>query len=279
MQDFIDKFRANAKRAALVQSRIKALAKMPELEAPVDDKVFEFSFPPAESLRRPVLAVNDVSFRYSKDLPFLFQNVNTGFDCESRVGILGPNGAGKSTFLNLLLNAKGLEPVKGDVFRNRKLKIAAFTQHHVDQLELSKSPLMNLVHAFPDEPQEDDEHLKFRRHLGCFGVSGAMALRPCRQLSGGQKSRVALSIITWKLPHIVIMDEPTNHLDMETIDALIGATQNFQGGMIVVSHDVHFLGSICKELWVVGDGKIERFEGSVEDYKKQVVKSVTAARR
>ena len=141
------------------------------------------------------------------------------------------------------------------------------------------------MRAFPEEdadPEEDHfegEHLKFRRHLGAFGVSGAMALRPVRQMSGGQKSRVALAMITWKEPHIIVMDEPTNHLDMETIEALIKALNAYQGGVILVSHDVHFVGSIVNELYVVADCSVQRFDGTVADYKQTVVKSITGKRR
>jgi ATP-binding cassette subfamily F protein 3 len=177
-----------------------------------------------------------------------------------------------------------LEPTKGEIYRNTRLRVASFTQHHIDQLDLSKSALANIVASFPEEEDDPEasfegEHLKFRRHLGAFGVSGPMALRPVRQMSGGQKSRVALAMITWREPHIIVMDEPTNHLDMETIDALIKALNAYQGGVILVSHDVHFVGSIVNELYVVADGGVQRFDGTVAQYKDTVVKSITGKQR
>jgi ATP-binding cassette subfamily F protein 3 len=172
----------------------------------------------------------------------------------------------------MMIEKQGFSPSEGTVYVNGRLRIAFFTQHAQDQLILNKNAVENMVEMFPGE-DDSDEHLDFRRHLGRFLISGNMAKKPLRKLSGGEKSRVAFAVLTWRQPHIIVLDEPTNHLDMETIDALIGASNGFDGGMVFVSHDVHFLSSCCKELYLVEQGKVERFDGTIFDYKKKVVGS------
>ncbi|TMW55398.1 hypothetical protein Poli38472_013289 [Pythium oligandrum] len=267
MQEFIDRFRANAKKAPLVQSRVKALEKiMRELiDEPEDERAFKMTFPPAEALGRPVIAVDGIAFRYTPESPLLFNDVHMGIDMSSRIGILGVNGSGKSTLINIMLGK--LRATSGSVTHNPRVRISTFSQHHVDSLDLSKSAVENMKMLYPGH--ESDE---FRSHLGRFNLSGELAIKPTRTLSGGQKSRVGFAIMTWRLPHIVVLDEPTNHLDMETIDALIDALRAFKGGVVVVSHDQHFVNSVCEELWVVGDEKVARFRGSIDDYKAHVLK-------
>lgn len=266
MQEFIDRFRANAKRAALVQSRVKALEKImrEKIEEPEDEHAFRMTFPPAEALGRPIISVDGVGFRYSEELPFLFRDVHIGIDMQSRIGILGVNGSGKSTLINCIIGK--LRATEGHVTLNPRVRIATFSQHHVDSLDLSRSAVENMKKLFPGV--ESDE---FRRHLGRFNLSGELAIKPTRTLSGGQKSRVGFAIMTWRLPHIVVLDEPTNHLDMETIDALINALRDYKGGVVIVSHDQHFVSSVCEELWVVGNGAVSRFRGSMNDYKTKVL--------
>ena len=305
MQDFIDRFRCNAKKAALVQSRIKALDKMELIEEPEDEQAFKMQFPPPEALGRPIISLTDVEFSYSQtkagetsDRNPIFSDVNFSIDMQSRLGILGRNGSGKSvrfyqirvikfityiqqTLINLILDK--LRPSTGHIHLNPRLRIAAFTQHHVDQLNLAKSAVENMAIAFPGH-----ESLEFRNHLGRFKVSGNMATKPTRKLSGGQKSRVAFAILTWRVPHVIVMDgkterinssspsdqyfvEPTNHLDIETIDALIDALNGYKGGVVIVSHDQHFVNSICNELWVVADGSVSRFRAGISDYKKLIL--------
>lgn len=252
IQEFIDKFRYNAKRASLVQSRIKSLVKMDTLEEVEEDAVFTMEFPETERLEGNMIDGKDLTFGYKRDGILLLENVTCSIDMDSRIGCLGANGVGKSTLINLLLGH--LEPLAGRVERNGNCRMATFTQHHMDQLNLQQTPLEYLMEIFPkNHPQI------IRRHLGKFGVVGNMQTQIMGSLSGGQKSRVAFAIITWTKPHVIIMDEPTNHLDLETVDALIGAIQGWTGGLCVVSHDQHFLGSVCREFWSVSGKKVKRF--------------------
>lgn len=158
-----------------------------------------------------------------------------------------------------------LEAQAGAVIRNPKLRIAYFTQHHVNQLDLDATPQDFLLRSFPGSKPD-----AARAHLGSFGLGGDLALQKIRTLSGGQKSRVAFALITWKKPHLLCLDEVTNHLDIETIDAVIVALANFTGGVVVISHDQHFVESVCDELFVVGSpaGAVSRFKGEFADYRK-----------
>ncbi len=173
---------------------------------------------------------------------------------ESRIAIVGANGVGKSTLLKLLIGV--LTPTLGNQYRNGRLSLSMFTQHHVDQLKLPLSPLEQMMEDFPGSTQE-----VYRAHLGSFGITGTLALRPNYLLSGGQKSRVAFALSMWKNPHILVMDEPTNHLDIDAVNALIIALNNFSGGVIIVSHDQHLVSTVCDEIWYIKDTRVKKFEG------------------
>lgn len=185
-------------------------------------------------------------------------------DLDSRIGILGPNGAGKSTLLNLIMDR--LKPTTGTLTVNPHLRIGHFTQHSADKFNLQLSSVENMLNIFSNA---DDQLM--RSFLGKFQIQGVDAIKPMMMLSGGQKSRVAFASLAFQKPHVIIMDEPTNHLDMESIDALVEAIKDFRGGLIVVSHDQHFITNTCGELWVVGDGFVTRFKGDFDDYKKETL--------
>ncbi|EWM27296.1 abc transporter [Nannochloropsis gaditana] len=313
MQDFIDKFRYNANRAALVQSRIKALEKLEVVDPPEDDTQFRFHLPIPEPLGRPVINIESVSFGYPKRGPgsvedegdgkrkkkekqageeeaedqhsendkaepvvpkvpaeigkVLFENVDFGVDLETRIGVVGANGAGKSTLLNLILDK--LRPTEGHIFRHHNLRLASFTQHHGDQFDLRLSAVENFESMFP---KSDTQEL--RSLVGKFGLSGNDAIKPMRFLSGGQKSRAAFALLAHRKPHIVILDEPTNHLDMDTIQALIEALKEFRGGLLVVSHDQHFIEQVTSDIYVCGNNAIKRFNGTFDEYKKVALSKV-----
>uniref|UniRef100_A0A7E4ZUA0 ATP-binding cassette sub-family F member 3 n=1 Tax=Panagrellus redivivus TaxID=6233 RepID=A0A7E4ZUA0_PANRE len=263
VQEFIDKFRYNAKRASMVQSRIKMLEKLPVLKAVEFETDVVLKFPACEKLQPPVLQLDEVSFRYNKDCDYIFRNICVGSDSDSRICIVGENGAGKTTLLKILLGeiptSSGLRTV------NRRLNIGYFTQHHVDQLEMDQSPLELLVEKCPGKTQEE-----YRAALGRFGLAGDTVYQSVVTLSGGQKSRLAFTVLSLQAPNYLIMDEPTNHLDVETVDALGKALTEFPGGVVIVSHDERLIQLVCKELWVVKDKTITRLDGGIEEYKKHV---------
>jgi ATP-binding cassette, subfamily F, member 3 len=262
IQSFVDRFRANAKRATLVQSRIKALQRIEVIEVSSDDPRWSFSFPdPSDLGSGAVIQVKDVGFGYDP-ARMLFRGVNFGVTMDSRIGILGPNGVGKSTLIKLLMGE--LAPLEGAITPHPKLKVAFFSQHHEDMLDLDKSPLEMLCDSFPGT-----EEAAARAHLGRFNLSGELALQRIGSLSGGQKSRVSFSLMSFKGPHILIMDEVTNHADMETVDALVSAIAQFQGGVVIVSHDQYFLEATCEDYFVMsGRRKLEPWRGTVAAYRK-----------
>ncbi|XP_005383403.1 PREDICTED: ATP-binding cassette sub-family F member 3 [Chinchilla lanigera] len=260
IQVFIDRFRYNANRASQVQSKLKMLEKLPELK-PVDkESEVVMRFPDGfEKFSPPVLQLDEVDFYYDPK-HIIFSGLSVSADLESRICVVGENGAGKSTMLKLLLG--DLAPVRGIRHAHRNLKIGYFSQHHVEQLDLSVSAVELLARKFPGRPEEE-----YRHQLGRYGVSGELAMRPVASLSGGQKSRVAFAQMTMPCPNFYILDEPTNHLDMETIEALGRALNSFRGGVILVSHDERFIRLVCRELWVCEGGSVTRVEGGFEQYR------------
>lgn len=263
IQAFIDKFRFNAKRASLVQSRIKALERMGRMDEIINDPDYKFDFPtPDDKPGPPIISFSDASFGYPGG-PLLFKNLNFGIDLDSRIAMVGPNGIGKSTILKLISGE--LQPTSGTVYRSAKVRMAVFSQHHVDGLDLSSNPLLYMMRCFPGVPEQ-----KLRSHLGSFGVTGNLALQPMYTLSGGQKSRVAFAKITFKKPHIILLDEPSNHLDLDAVEALIQGLVIFQGGVLMVSHDEHLISGSVGELWAVSDGRVSPFPGTFQDYKKML---------
>ncbi|XP_070561680.1 ATP-binding cassette sub-family F member 3-like [Ptychodera flava] len=261
VQAFIDRFRYNANRAALVQSKIKLLERMPDIKPVEKETEVILRFPDLqEKLSPPILQLDEVQFHYTKDKP-IFKCIDVSAGLESRICIVGENGTGKTTLLKILLGE--LSPVKGIRHVHRNLKIGYFSQHHVDQLDMDMTSLELMASRFKGKATE-----VYRHALGGFGVSGDLALRSVASLSGGQKSRVAFSIMCMSNPNYLILDEPTNHLDMETIEALGKALNNFKGGVILVSHDERLIRMICKELWVCGNGTVKRMDGGFDEYKK-----------
>ncbi|KAL9598233.1 MAG: hypothetical protein Q9219_004653 [cf. Caloplaca sp. 3 TL-2023] len=263
LQAFIDKFRYNAAKSSEAQSRIKKLEKMPHLEAPESEYIVHFRFPDVEKLSPPIIQMSAVSFGYDPAKPPLIKNVDLDVQLDSRIGIVGPNGAGKTTVLKLLIGQ--LQPSAGLISQNPRLRIGFFAQHHVDALDMSASAVTFMARTYPGKPDEE-----YRRHLGAFGITGTTGLQKMSLLSGGQKSRVAFACLAITNPHILVLDEPSNHLDIEAMDALSGALKGFGGGVLMVSHDVTMLQSVCTSLWVCDGGSVERFDGDVGAYKRRI---------
>ncbi|PKY01864.1 hypothetical protein P168DRAFT_256735 [Aspergillus campestris IBT 28561] len=269
LQAFIDKFRYNAAKSSEAQSRIKKLEKMPVLEAPESDYVVHFKFPEVEKISPPILQMDGVAFGYTPDRPLL-KDVELSVQLDSRIGIVGPNGAGKTTVLKLLTGQ--LQPTSGLISTHSRLRVGFFAQHHVDALDLTTSPVSFMAKTYPGKTDED-----YRRHLGAFGITGMTGLQRMELLSGGQKSRVAFACLSLTNPHILVLDEPSNHLDIEGMDALSEALQNFEGGIVMVSHDVTMLRNVCKSLWVCDGGTVHKFDGTVEAYKKMITSQANSA--
>lgn len=263
LQEFIDKFRYNAAKSSEAQSRIKKLEKLPVLEAPEEDKTVTFKFPDVEKLSPPILQLQEVTFGYSPER-LLLQNVNFDIQMDSRIAIVGANGCGKTTLLKILMET--LRPLNGYVSKNARLRIGYFAQHHVDAMDLNTNAVTWMSKTYPGKTDEE-----YRRHLGAFGITGSLGLQKMQLLSGGQKSRVAFAALCLSNPHILILDEPSNHLDTSGLDALSDALKNFAGGVLMVSHDVSIIDSVCNEIWVSEDGLVKRFDGTIYDYKKYIL--------
>ncbi|EDV24205.1 uncharacterized protein TRIADDRAFT_27065, partial [Trichoplax adhaerens] len=268
LQIFIDRFRCNANRASQVQSKIKALEKLPVLTPVKSESEVVLKFPMPDALSPPILQLDEVTFGYEASLQ-LFKKLDFCVTMDSRIAIIGANGTGKTTLIRLLLGE--LSPGEGYRRAHRNLKVGYFSQHHVDQMDMKMSSVELLQARFPGNKAEE-----YRRHLGSFGVSGDLALRPVYTLSGGQKSRTAFALMTWKTPHVIIMDEPTNHLDIESVEALGKALSKFKGGVVLVSHDQYLVESVCNEFWTCpGRGKLKRLEGGFAEFKRIMEKEIS----
>jgi len=266
IQVFIDRFRYNANRAAQVQSKIKGLEKLPPLVAPEppEDVNFSFSDKSFDKLDGNFVQIDAVSFRYSAETRWIFKNMDLSADSKSRIAIVGENGAGKSTLLKLLLSR--IEPSSGYVKMHRNLRVSYFAQHHIEDFDLNLTPIETLQQRKPGMTSEE-----YRRVLGRFGCVNDLATRKMMVLSGGQKSRVAFACLAIMKPHLLILDEPTNHLDVETVAALAKALEEFQGGVVLVSHDERLISVACHEVWYCGNQTVKRIEGGLEAYRQTLM--------
>eukprot|EP01103_Thecamoeba_quadrilineata_P012333 TRINITY_DN3154_c0_g2_i1.p1 TRINITY_DN3154_c0_g2~~TRINITY_DN3154_c0_g2_i1.p1 ORF type:complete len:729 (+),score=198.26 TRINITY_DN3154_c0_g2_i1:104-2290(+) len=265
IQKFIDRFRYNAKRATMAQSRIKKLEKMQLVSEVVEEEPVRLVFPdPSDNLSPPILQLVDAGFKYASNQAPVFSDLNMNIDMQSRIALVGPNGSGKSTLLKLLSGE--LNPTSGMVLRNPKVRFSQFSQHFVDQLDLTMSAL-EYFHSHHSTMAMQD----IRSHLGSFGLSGDLALRTMSALSGGQKSRVVFAMMAKATPHILLLDEPSNHLDIETIEGLARSLTTYQGGVLLVSHDERLITLVCDEIWKIDNGRVLPFEGDFEDYKNSLI--------
>eukprot|EP01025_Chloroclados_australasicus_P044783 TRINITY_DN487_c0_g1_i1.p1 TRINITY_DN487_c0_g1~~TRINITY_DN487_c0_g1_i1.p1 ORF type:complete len:629 (-),score=93.69 TRINITY_DN487_c0_g1_i1:431-2317(-) len=272
MKEFIAKFgHGSAKLARQAQSREKLMKKMIDAgltEKVVSDRTVTIKFDDVGKLPPPVLQFSDVTFGYSSD-KVLYRNVDLGVDLDSRVALVGPNGAGKSTLLKLMIGT--LEPLDGQVKRHNHLKICMYHQHLTELLDPAKTPLEYMMSEFTDVPLE-----KMRSQVGRFGISGRNQTLPIGQLSDGFKSRVVFSWLAYQRPHMLLLDEPTNHLDIETIDSLAEGINNWDGGLVLVSHDFRLIGQVAKEIWEVNKGTVTVWKDDIIAYKNHLRKTHAA---
>ena len=258
MQKFVERFKAKATKAKQAQSRVKALERM-ELIAPAHvDSPFNFSFRQSEKMPDPLISLNDVAIGYNEKP--LLSKVKLTIHPGDRIGLLGHNGAGKSTLIKLL--SAELDALQGDITCAKDLNIGYFAQHQLEQLDLDASPLLHLQRIDPKAMEND-----LRKYLGGFAFNNDMAIEPVAPLSGGEKARLVLALVVYQKPNLLLLDEPTNHLDLEMRHALTVAMQEFEGAMIIVSHDRHLLRTVTDNLLLVANGRVVEFDGSLEDYR------------
>jgi len=271
IRSFVTRFKAQATKAKQAQSRVKALERM-ELIAPAHvDSPFHFSFFPPSRLSSPLLSLDKIAVGYNNQP--LISGVKLILAPGDRIGLLGPNGAGKSTLIKLIAGV--LPPLQGKRKEGKDIRIAYFAQHQLEQLTMDESPLKHLQRLDRKATESD-----LRNYVGGFGFHGDDALAPVGPFSGGEKARLVLALLVYQKPAVLLLDEPTNHLDLEMRLALTMALQDFEGALVVVSHDRHLLRTVADELWLVSDGAAKVFDGDLDDYrqwllnKDKVVKTV-----
>jgi ATP-binding cassette subfamily F protein 3 len=262
LQSFIDRFRAKATKARQAQSRMKMLAKMEEL-APLHVAA-PFSFEFREPLRapNPLLVLEDVRAGYGDKV--VLDGISLSLQSEQRIGLLGINGAGKSTFIKTVAGV--LAPLAGQMTVNKGLAIGYFAQHQVEMLRDDQSPLWHLARLAPGTREQE-----LRDYLGGFNFPGDMATSAAEQFSGGEKARLALALIVWQRPNLLLLDEPTNHLDLDTREALTVALAQFEGTLVLVSHDRHLLRATTEQLLIVAEGAVKPFDGDLDDYRESLL--------
>jgi len=264
MMAFVNRFRAKATKAKQAQSRLKALEKMEQLPDIAQDVNVKFDFPQPDKLSPPLLVLDQVSVGYKPGVPIL-KGLNMRIDEEDRIALLGSNGNGKSTFAKLI--AGRLMPQTGELRRSGKLKVGYFAQHQLEEFDEDATPFEHVMRQAPSFSPTTA-----RSHLGRFGLSGTLADVKLKNLSGGEKARLNLTLICLEKPNILILDEPTNHLDMGSRQALMMALNAFEGAVILITHDTDLLASTMDRLWLVADQKVEPYEGDLEDYRRFILR-------
>jgi ATP-binding cassette subfamily F protein 3 len=275
LQGFIDRFKAKASKAKQAQSRVKALARM-ELLAPIHaESGIDIRIPSPEEMPDPLLVLEDMQAGYTNEqgtvIPIL-RKVRLMVRGGDRIGILGVNGAGKSTLVKTL--AGELDVQAGSRKASRGLEVGYFAQHQLDMLDLDSSPLQHLARLAPQTREQE-----LRNYLGGFGFGGDRVMDKVEPMSGGEKARLALSLIVWQKPNLLLLDEPSNHLDVETREALTTALAEFGGSMLLVSHDRHLLRTTVDRFWIVADGGVQEFDGDLEDYRDWLAQHQSNARK
>ncbi len=259
MQAFVDRFRAKASKAKQAQSRLKMLERMEPIAAATENNVASFNFPSPEQLSPPIVKLDGVDVGYGG--PAILRNLNLRIDQDDRIALLGANGQGKSTLSKLF--ASRLHPQEGNIVASSKLRIGYFAQHQVDELHLDETPLQHLARARPKLAPS-----QLRSRLAQGGIGPEQADTVVGSLSGGQKARLSMLLATLEAPHLVILDEPTNHLDIESREALVRALMDYDGAVILVSHDPHLVGMVADRLWLVKDGGVKPFNEDLDAYQK-----------
>jgi len=275
MKEYIARFgHGSAKLARQAQSKEKTLAKMVAdglTQKVVADRSVSFCFYDCGKIPPPVIMVQNVSFRYNDETPWIYKNLEFGMDLDTRLALVGPNGAGKSTLIKLIYGTE--VPTEGMVRRHNHLKLGLYHQHLHELLEMDLSPLDYMLKKFPEFKERDE----MRKVIGRYGITGKAQTAPIKQLSDGQKCRVVFAWLSWQMPHMLLLDEPTNHLDMETIDALADAIKGYEGGVILVSHDFRLIDQVAKDIWICENQKVTKWDGDILAYKEHLKAKVMKA--
>ncbi len=261
MESFIERFKAKASKARQAQSRMKALAKMQPIADVLEERVLPFHFPaPEKPLASPIIRLEHASVGYEPEKPVL-SNLDLRIDQDDRIALLGANGNGKSTFAKLLCDR--LRVTAGHKYASKKLRIAYFAQHQLDELNMGETPYEHFRELMPDATIA-----QVRARAGSYGFGADKADTKVEKLSGGEKARLLFAIATFHKPHMIILDEPTNHLDVDSREALVMAINEYDGAFILISHDRHLVETCADRLWLVADGTVAPYEGDLNDYRK-----------
>ena len=264
MEAFVERFRAKASKAAQAQSRLKALARMQPIAEAVEDRVAPFVFPtPAKKLADPLLTLEGVSAGYQPGSPVL-SGLDLRLDQADRIALLGQNGNGKSTFAKLLSGK--LPAQSGRIGGMHRLTVGYFAQHQLDELDPSATPYDYIVSLLPEATEAQR-----RARLGAAGFGVEKAGTKCDQLSGGEKARLMLFLTAFHAPHLLILDEPTNHLDIDSREALVHAVNEYEGAVMVISHDRHFVNAVADRLWLVRGGTVKPYSGDIDLYRAETI--------
>jgi ATP-binding cassette, subfamily F, member 3 len=274
LQKFITRFKAKASKAKQAQSRVKALERMEKIAPVLADADFTFEFKEPQNLPNPMLAISDASFGYQIDgvNKVIIKDVNKSVLAGQRVGILGANGQGKSTLVKTI--ARTMPQLLGTVTEGKGLNIGYFAQQELDVLRTDDNPLEHMIRLAKDlgpNAAESGREQDLRNFLGTFNFAGDMVKQAVGTMSGGEKARLVLAMIVWQRPNLLLLDEPTNHLDLATREALSMALNEFEGTVMLVSHDRALLRAVCDEFWLVGRGEIKPFDGDLDDYQRYLL--------
>ena len=274
LQKFITRFKAKASKAKQAQSRVKALERMEKIAPVLADAEFTFEFKEPQNLPNPMLAISDASFGYQVDgvNKIIIKDVNKSVLAGQRIGILGANGQGKSTLVKTI--ARTMPQLAGTVTEGKGLNIGYFAQQELDVLRSDDNPLEHMIRLAKDlgpNAAESGREQDLRNFLGTFNFAGDMVKQAVGTMSGGEKARLVLAMIVWQRPNLLLLDEPTNHLDLATREALSMALNEFEGTVMLVSHDRALLRAVCDEFWLVGRGEIKPFDGDLDDYQRYLL--------
>ena len=275
LQKFIARFKAKASKAKQAQSRVKALERMEKIAPVLADAEFTFEFKEPANLPNPMLAITDASFGYLGEdgvETTILHNVNRSVLAGQRIGILGANGQGKSTLVKTI--ARTMAPLAGTITEGKGLSIGYFAQQELDVLRPQENPLEHMIRLAKElgpASREPSREQDLRSYLGSFNFTGDMVKQSVGSMSGGEKARLVLAMIVWQRPNLLLLDEPTNHLDLATREALSVALNEFEGTVMLVSHDRALLRAVCDEFWMVGRGAVGPFDGDLDDYQRYLL--------